>query len=57
MKPKITLMNAPSSAAPKLSRYDASTRGEVAAAQKASTPWLADFRKTAPSGISTSSER
>src|SRR5882672_502152 len=57
MKPNTTLISAASSAAPKVSRYDASTRGPVAAAQNASHPWPVDLTNTADNGMRTSSDR
>src|SRR5262245_56101238 len=57
MRPKKRLMVAAISEAPKLSLYEAITRGEVAAVQKASKPWPEDFRKTAARGTSTMMDR
>jgi hypothetical protein len=47
------LSSAAASEAPKVSRYEASTRGEATAAQKASALSVKVLRKTALSGSST----
>ena len=57
MPPKMTLMKAASSEAPKVRRYEAITRSEVTALQNASQLIVKVFRKTADSGIRTISAR
>jgi len=47
------LTNAARKDAPKVSRYDATTRGEVTAAQKSDHPIVAALKNVADSGIST----
>ncbi len=56
MKPNTALIAAASSAAPKLSRSEASTRGVVTTCQNFAGPSSAERRNAADSGISTISE-
>ncbi len=53
MPPNTALTAAASSEAPKLSRYEASTRGLLTAAQNACQLMVKVLRKAADSGIST----
>jgi hypothetical protein len=57
MKPNTALMAQAMSAAPKLNRSDAKTRGVLTTAQKRPKPSSALRRKVAESGISTISDR
>ena len=50
-------MPAATNEVPKLSLYDATTRGAVTTFQNASQPSVAVLKNTADNGISTSSER
>mgnify|MGYP003353344561 CR=1 FL=1 len=56
-RPKKVLMRPASNAIPKLSRYDASTRGAVTASKNAGQVMLVDLIMTADSGIKTISDR
>src|ERR1035437_7050275 len=52
-RPKPALIPAAMSDAPNVSRYDASTRGDVTASTNAGHVMVAAFRDVPPSGIST----
>jgi len=54
MKPKNALIRAPARDAPKVSLYEATTRGSVTVAQNDAHPMVAVLRKSADSGMSTS---
>ncbi len=55
-KPNTALTSAASSAAPKLRRSEASTRGTVTTCQNSAAPSRSENRNTADSGISTISD-